>query len=348
MPAPAPGRNRSPLTPAMASPSFSSSPDTAWDESACIRHLWQPLGQAVQHPWVLQGIGDDAARLQLPGDQELVLSVDTLVADCHFPAAIDPHDLGWRALAVNLSDLAAMGAQPVAYTLALTVPTLEADWLAGLGRGLLALAQLHGIQLVGGDMTRGPLSLTLQVQGAVPAGQALLRSGARAGDLVCVSGHLGGAAAALHWLHSDSTDAAVKGVQQAYYRPQPRCELGRRLRGQASAALDISDGLALDLQRLLAASGVGARIHSEQIPVSPHAISLLGQQQALQQALSGGDDYQLCFTWPGSKASLIECVGDQQPVSVIGEVTPEPGLVVLADDRPVTLSQHGYDHFRQE
>ncbi|TVP57146.1 MAG: thiamine-phosphate kinase [Halomonadaceae bacterium] len=322
------------------------SPGQSWDERACIEHLWQPLGQAVQHPWVLQGIGDDGARLHLPADHELVLSVDTLVADCHFPAAIDPEDLGWRALAVNLSDLAAMGAQPVAYTLALTIPSLDAHWLTGLCRGLLALARLHGVQLVGGDMTRGPLSLTLQVQGAVPVGQALLRSGARCGDLVCVSGDLGAAAVALDWLDNDSNDAAITAVRQAYFRPTPRCELAYRLRGQASAALDISDGLALDLQRLLKASGVGARIHSEQIPVNPHARALQGQSRALQQALCGGDDYQLCFTWPGSEAALNACVGDQKQVTVIGRVTAEPGLVVLANGQPMTLAQPGYDHFR--
>ncbi|MDX1588261.1 MAG: thiamine-phosphate kinase [Oleiphilaceae bacterium] len=316
-----------------------------WNESDCIRHLWQPLGQSVRHPWVRQGIGDDAARLQLPGDQELVLSVDTLVADAHFPAGMDPELLGWRALAVNLSDLAAMGADPVAYTLAITAPSLDPDWLEGLARGLGSLATRHGVQLVGGDMTRGPLSLTLQVHGSVPEGQALLRSGASVGDLVCVSGDLGAAAAALGWLDSDSRAPAVLAVMEHYNRPQPRLALGRRLRGHASAALDISDGLALDLQRLLSASGVGARIEAERLPVNAHVQALKGPEEALRLALTGGDDYQLCFTWPGSRESLAACVGDEKPVSVLGTVTGEAGLVVLSQGRPMALTQAGYDHF---
>lgn len=316
-----------------------------WNESDCIRHLWQPLGQAVRHPWVKQGIGDDAARLQLPADQELVLSVDTLVADCHFPSGMNPEHLGWRALAVNLSDLAAMGADPVAYTLALTVPSLDPDWLQGLSRGLAALSREHGVQLVGGDMTRGPLSLTLQVHGALPAGKALLRSGAGAGDLVCVSGDLGGAAAALDWLHSDSDDEAVLGVLERYNRPQPQLALGHCLRGRASAALDISDGLALDLQRLLSASGVGASIRAEALPLNAHAIRLKGPQEALRLALTGGDDYQLCFTWPGSQETLDRCVGDQAQVTVLGTVTQTQGLVVLSQGQPMTLDAAGYEHF---
>jgi len=312
-----------------------------------IRHLWEPLGRAVTHPAVRQGIGDDGARLVVPAGHELVLSVDTLVEGGHFLPSIDPRDLGWRALAVNLSDLAAMGATPVAYTLALTCPGVSAPWFESFAAGLEELSRAHGIQLVGGDMTRGPLTLTLQVHGIVPENQALLRSGAGPGDLICVSGDLGAAAEALNWLESATDNADVAAVLARYHRPEPRVALGEQLRGQASAAIDISDGLLSDLGHVLRASGVGAEIDADRLPLNPAMLALAGRERALELALGGGDDYELCFTWPGTPATLEALLGDEHRVAVIGRITADTGLKLFDRGEPLTIGAAGHDHFRE-
>lgn len=317
------------------------------DEFDAIRRFWEPLGEAVRHPWVVAGIGDDGAIVRLPSDQELVLSVDTLVEGVHFPGGMNPHALGWRALAVNLSDLAAMGATPICYTLALTTPALDEDWLSSVAAGMAELAGDYGIQLVGGDMTRGPLTLTLQVQGAVPVGLALRRHGARPGDLVCVSGTLGEAGAALDYLTAIVEEGSHAGaVRQRYDFPLPRLSLGEALRGRASAAVDISDGLLADLGHITSASHCGARIESEKLPLSESLRALTGDR-ALSLAATAGDDYELCFTWPSSAGPLPTEEETGVPITVIGEIEKEPGIRYTRDGRVLEVARAGYSHFSE-
>ena len=317
------------------------------DEFDAIRRFWQPLGEAVRHPWVVAGIGDDGAIVRLPDDQELVLSVDTLVEDVHFPSGINPHALGWRALAVNLSDLAAMGATPICYTLALTTPRLDEDWLASVAAGMAELSGDYGIQLVGGDMTQGPLTLTVQVQGAVPAGLALRRHGARPGDRICVSGTLGDAGIALEYLACGAgNDPDIAAVLQRYYYPVPRVALSELLRGRASAAVDISDGLLADLGHITAASGVGARIDSESLPISS-SLWRLGGDRSVELAATAGDDYELCFTWPASAGPVPNEDEAGLPVKVIGEIEEAPGIRLLREGQPLDVWRSGYSHFSE-
>lgn len=318
------------------------------DEFELVRRFWEPLGQRVTHPAVRQGIGNDGAVVQIPAGQELVLSVDTLVQDVHFPADIDPRALGWRALAVNLSDLAAMGADPLCYTLALTLTETAEPWLEGFADGIGQLSALHGIQLVGGDMTRGPLTVTIQVQGLVPSGMALGRDGARPGDLICVSGSLGDAGEALNWLQSASeASPEIRAVLERYYYPTPRVALGQALSGRATAAIDVSDGLLSDLGHILAASGCGARVDYRSLPVSDALKSLAGEG-GWRLAATAGDDYELCFTWPDTEDTLAELASAAVPITVIGRIESQAGLRLMDGDASVELGAAGYRHFPEE
>lgn len=290
------------------------------------------------------GVGDDCAVLvPTPGARWLV-SCDMLVEGRHFLSTVDPARLGHKALAVNLSDLAACGATPRGFTLALALPRADEDWLRGFAHGLWALADASGIPLIGGDTTQGPLNLCITVFGEAPAGQALLRSGARVGDEVWVSGQLGDARLALEVFRGSVALAgdAFEQVRRAMELPTPRLALGQALRGVATAALDISDGLLGDLGHLLAASGVGATLDVDAMPRS----AVLAQQPgALQRTclLAGGDDYELVFTAPPGAA--LPDVG--VPLTRIGRIEAEPGLRVV-DARGVRVD-HGlrsFDHFK--
>jgi thiamine-monophosphate kinase len=293
------------------------------------------------------GVGDDAALLRVPAGQELALTMDTLVAGRHFPADAAPEDIGWKSLAVNLSDLAAMGAEPLGFTLALTLPEPSRDWLARFAQGLFELAGQFDVDLVGGDTTRGPLSITLAAYGQVPAGQALRRSGAKPGDLVCVTGTLGDAALAL-----DLGARAPETLALRLHRPLPRVPAGLALRGLASAAIDLSDGLAGDLRHILKASGVGADIQLNTLPRSEdflrlrHSVGgLFPGDHSLQYQLSGGDDYELCFCLPPQQLEVARSA-ITPAFSVIGVITPGPGLRWLdAAGTQVKLALGGYDHF---
>lgn len=292
------------------------------------------------------GIGDDAALLRLTPGHELVISTDTLNVGVHFFAEVPPADLGHKALAVNLSDLAAMGAEPLGFTLALSLPAIDADWCAALFAGMAATAAAHGIALVGGDTTRGPLSLTVTVLGEVPAGQALRRDRALPGDLIAVSGRLGDAAGALRALLAG--EAADPALRQALQRPEPRRALGRALRGLAHAAVDVSDGLLADLGHIARASGVVARVDSTRLPVST-ALKAARPSDWADCVLGGGDDYELCVTllpaaWPEAQARA-EALG--VPLTRIGECRApaageSPG--VWLDGAPAP-SRRGWDHF---
>lgn len=315
-------------------------------EFELIRRFFASAACAAGGEGIALGIGDDCALLQLPAGEQLAISTDTLVAGVHFPHAADPFLLGQRALAVSVSDLAAMGAAPVAFTLALTLSEARPDWLEGFARGLCTMAQGCGIGLVGGDTTRGPLSLTFTVFGRVPAGQALTRAGARAGDLLCVGGSLGDGAGALPLVLGERRDSGAEAdyLLQRYWAPQPQLALGQALRGRATAALDISDGLLADCGHIAAASGVALWIETARLPLSAALAGLHSRDFALNCALSGGDDYRLAFTLPASELAAVQAAWPE--VAVIGRVEAGQGVHLLdAAGQAVQPSALGYQHF---
>jgi thiamine-monophosphate kinase len=305
------------------------------------------FSRATRRDDVLLGVGDDAALLVPPPGQALVAATDTLVEGRHFLPGTPAAALGHQALAVNLSDLAAMGAEPAWALLALSLPASDEPWLAGFAEGLHALAERHGVALVGGDTVSGPLIITIEVLGFVPPELALRRSGARAGDLVCVSGSPGVAAAGLELLQSgratfESKDARV----QRFLHAEPRLALGRALRGVATAAMDVSDGLVGDLRKLAQASGVRACIDLERLPIAAElAILPLAEQERL--VLHGGDDYELLFTLPSDHFGLISRLAEAGGCSVrcIGAMIAGAGVECRREGAPVAMEGRGYDHF---
>ena len=315
-------------------------------EFELIRHYFAAASCAQAGEGVALGIGDDCALLQVPAGEQLAISTDTLVSGVHFPESPDPFLLAQRALAVSVSDLAAMGATPVGFTLALTLPRAEPDWLQGFARGLDQMAQHCAIRLIGGDTTRGPLSLTLTVFGRVPMGMALTRKGAQVGDLLCVGGELGDAAGALPLVlgQRQAEPAVAEPLLARYWSPVPQLELGLALRGKATAALDISDGLLADCGHIAAASGVALLIEQAQVPMSAVLLAFAGESVARQCALSGGDDYRLAFTLPATHLADLQQAG--WPVRVIGRVVAGQGVTLLdAQGQPVQLPRGGYQHF---
>lgn len=296
------------------------------------------------------GIGDDAALLNVPAGQQLVAAIDTLVDGVHFPHNTAAADIGWKALAVNLSDLAAMGATPAWALLALTLPSGDAVFVDGLATGFAQLAQTHRLALVGGDTTRGPLALSVAVHGFVPHGQALLRAGAQIGDAICVTGTLGDAAAGLMLLQeSGNADAHAAYLIERLNRPTPRVEAGLALRGQANACIDVSDGLLADLSHICMASGVGAAIDISRLPRSHALLDLLGEQASRDLALTGGDDYELCFTVPAERVGALQAELTRLGcgATMIGRIVEGSGVHVHdADGQPLAFERRGWDHFR--
>jgi thiamine-monophosphate kinase len=297
------------------------------------------------------GVGDDCALLAPALGMQLAVSCDMLVEGRHFFPDADPRALGHKSLAVNLSDLAACGAQPLAFTLALALPAADDAWLAPFAAGLLALADEHGCELVGGDTTRGPLNICITVFGEVPAGQALLRSGARAGDDVFASGTLGDARLALQALRGEIAlaPADLQAARARLERPTPRVALGLALRGVASSAIDISDGLAGDLGHILAQSGVGARLEADALLATMAApVQAVPAERRLECVLAGGDDYELAFTAPPQRRDAVARAARAAgvPVTRIGRIDAEPGLrVVDARGEPVPQRFASFDHF---
>ena len=292
------------------------------------------------------GVGDDAALLTVPPGRWLVVTTDTMVAGTHFLTGDDPAALGHKLLAVNLSDLAAMGADPAWFTLALTLPTVESDWLDAFAGGLFALADASGIELIGGDTTRGPLSLTVQALGTVPLALALRRDGAQPGDGVYVSGTLGDAALALA-LRLEGVLVPTK-LAVRLDRPTPRLALGRALRGCASAAIDISDGLIADLGHLCTRSGVGAEVDLAALPRSAAFDAAARGAQDTDKPLCGGDDYELCFTLPAAQETGVTALTAAAGCALtrIGRITAEPGVRCRdAAGRLLTPTRPGFDHF---
>jgi thiamine-monophosphate kinase len=305
------------------------------------------FSRPVRH--AVLGGGDDCALLQPAPGMHWAVSTDALVEGRHFLSTVPPDALGHKALAVNLSDLAACGARPVAFTLSLTLPRVDEAFLAGFAEGLYALAQAHDIELVGGDTTAGPLNIGITVMGEVPPGQALRRGGARAGDELWVSGRLGDARLALEAFRGQAIlrGEAFEAVRLAMERPQPRVALGLALRGVASAAIDLSDGLAGDLGHVLRASAVGATLRLADIPHGPH-VAACTEAQRRTCLLAGGDDYELLFAAPASARARVRdagaCAGT--PVTCIGTLDAAPGLrVVDGHGAPVALAERAFDHF---
>jgi thiamine-monophosphate kinase len=299
---------------------------------------------------VILGVGDDCALLQPPAGKELVVTIDTLVEGVHFAAGADPEGLGHKALAVNLSDLAAMGAEPAWVTLALTLPESDPLWLEGFSRGFLALATASGVRLVGGDTTRGPLSITVAAHGFVEPGEALRRDGARPGDLVYVTGTIGdGAVALLAQQGRYRPQQGEEELRMRLQRPTPRLDAGRALTGIATAAIDLSDGLVADLGHICERSGTGAELNLQAVPLSPAVRAYLQQGGEWQRVLTGGDDYELCFTLPPSRSNALESLQQQLDyhLTPIGRVVSETGLHWrMADGSELQLTSPGYEHFK--
>jgi len=295
---------------------------------------------------VVLGIGDDAALLAVPAGRQLVVAMDTLNAGVHFPDDTAPADIGWKALAVNLSDLAAMGAQPAWCTLSLSLPGPDAAWVDGFLGGFLSLAALHGVALVGGDTTRGPLSVCVTAHGLVEPGRARRRDGARVGDDVWVTGTPGDAGGALaQWRAGGTRDAALRARLD---RPTPRIEAGLALAGVAHAAIDVSDGLLADLGHVCAASGVGAQIELETLPASPMLAAAFDPEQRRVLQCTGGDDYELCFTVAQERREDIAAVAEACGVAMtrIGHIVAGDDVVALdRDGRRWVPPRRGFEHF---
>ncbi len=314
------------------------------DEFQLIQRFF---AQTVDDPDVLVGIGDDAAVVNATGP--LAMATDTLVEGVHFPKRTTADAIGYRILAVNLSDLAAMGAQPRWCTLALTIADADEQWLEGFTAGFFGLAAAHEVSLVGGDLTRGPLSATLHLVGSVETNGLLTRGDAHVGDDVYVTGSLGDAAAGLALINEDADDAGPehRALAERFYRPSPRVAAGRALASIASAAIDVSDGLIADLGHLCQASGCGAIIDVEHLPLSAELLALFPPQTAQAYALSGGDDYELCFTAAAAKAQAVEAALEASGASArrIGELVLGAGVECRRGGEPFSPAYAGHSHF---
>ncbi len=319
----------------------------ALSEFALIERYFRTCG--AQRGDVLLGVGDDAALLATPPGSDLVAATDTLVAGVHFPHQSPPASIGHRALAVNLSDLAAMGARPAWALLALTLPAAEEAWLAEFAAGFAALARAHEVALVGGDTTRGPLCVTVGLLGHVPHGAALTRSGARAGDALFVSGTLGDAAAglALEQGRLAAPADARAWLRERFLLPTPRMALGERLRGYASACIDVSDGLLADAGKLAAASRAGAQLAYDAVPLSEPLLAALGEERARELAFTGGDDYELCFAVHAENVArlLAELRPQRWGYTRIGVLCESAGAGVVREGTVMEFSHSGYEHF---
>jgi thiamine-monophosphate kinase len=314
------------------------------NEFELIYDLIAPLAGAGAD--VLVGIGDDGAVLAPPPGESLVVVVDTLVEGRHFPPDMNAADVGWRAAVVNLSDIAAMGATPRWATLALSLPSVDEPWLRGFIGGLMEALESAGVALVGGDTTRGPLTVTVQIIGSVPAAQALTRRGARPGDLVFVSGTLGDAAGGLALWGQGREDIAAQALAKRFRRPTPRLALGTALRGLASACIDVSDGLLADLGHIATQSGCGMQLEAARIPLSPELNDCFRLAEARQLATGGGDDYELAFTVPVVRRAALDALVVDCRLTLIGTVSIEQKMWLLDESGAMMgLNSAGFRHF---
>ncbi|HSW69008.1 MAG TPA: thiamine-phosphate kinase [Gammaproteobacteria bacterium] len=299
------------------------------NEFDVIKHFF--TSQKIARKDVALGIGDDAAIITPHEDQQIVITTDTLINGVHFPEKTAAYDIGFKALAVNLSDLAAMGATPAWLTLALTLPSVDETWLKEFSRGFFDLAEKYNAELIGGDLTKGPLTVTIQALGLVPFNQAITRSGAKPGDLIYVTNTLGDAAFAL-------VSTEFSGLKEKLNRPTPQIKIGEQLRGIAHAAIDISDGLVADLGHILEKSNAGAEIHVDALPLSD---ALRQHINKYEFALNGGDDYELCFTVPENKKNRVP-----KNCTCIGKITDSKKINLLfSDGTRYDLDKKGYQHF---
>ena len=300
---------------------------------------------------VILSVGDDCAITSIPSGYQLAITTDTLVEGTHFLPSISPADLAYKSVAVNLSDLAAMGATPTWMSLALTLPEIKEAWLAEFSQSLFAILDRYGVSLIGGDTTKGPLSITLTAQGFLPKNQGLFRHQAKVGDWIFVSGFLGDSAAGLDLLLQNRKieNESDRYFIQRHLHPTPRVELGLALRSFSCCALDISDGLLADLEHILERSQVGAEIYLENLPLSHYLCTQYEQTQAEKFALTGGEDYELCFTVSEEKREEMEQVLRSQGIKVtrIGQILPATsGLNLLKNGKKIALPTHiGFDHF---
>ncbi|MBC6904028.1 thiamine-phosphate kinase [Saccharophagus sp. K07] len=303
-----------------------------------------PLGTDV-----LLGIGDDCAIVQPPEGRQLVMSIDTMVDGVHFPHGTAPERIGVRAMCAALSDLAAMGARAHWFTMALTLPESDPEWVSAFAEGVFSVANRYECSLIGGDTTKGPLCVTVQVHGSVEPGKALRRSGARPDDVIYVTGNLGDGAAALAVIQKQLTVSAgtYSYLLKRFYAPTPRIPEGEMLVGMASAAIDVSDGLYADLGKICEASGVGAVVEVTSLPISEHWRSYTTEGQSQQWALTGGDDYQLCFTVPSEHAPRLDSwiAEGRINATAIGRITHKQELLLVKNGKPFELERRGYDHF---
>ena len=309
------------------------------------RHFTRPAANAVL------GVGDDCALVDVTNGMDLAVSTDTMVSGTHFFPDVDPENLGHKALAVNLSDMAAMGAMPYWAMLALTIPNVDHAWLAAFAKGFFDLAQEYNVSLIGGDTTRGPLTMTVTIMGEVPAGAALRRGGAKAGNDVWVTGNIGDAALAVAHRHGRIvlSEADYREAVLRLYEPTPRVALGQALRGLATSAIDVSDGLLADLTHICRLSGVGATVELAAVPVSSIGARHVHSDEGRNAILAGGDDYELCFTAHPNSRESIEDLTDvfDIPLTRIGQIKRGKGVSLLGSDgKPVKIDGRGYDHFK--
>lgn len=319
----------------------------AASEFALINKYFNALTE--EDPAVLCGIGDDAAVVRIPSDMEAVLTMDSMLQGVHFPEQTAATDIGYKALATSISDLSAMGARAKWALLSLSLPEMDEDWIRQFSQGFAQLARQHQISLIGGDTNKGPLSVTIQLQGLAPAGAVLRRNGARPGQSIYITGNLGDAGVGLDII---TNKRLVNEPHRSYFisrlnRPLIYADAGEKLRGIADSAIDISDGLAPDLDHILTASGVGAEIYMERLPLSEPMLASIDQACAWNYALTAGDDYQLCFTAAGHRRAVIDaCEGNDIPVSCIGTITNSGGLQCRQNNgKEFTPVGNGYRHF---
>ena len=320
------------------------------DEFSLIKQYFdRPSTQSAKaNPQLIKGIGDDCAILSVPMGKELVFSIDTFVEGVHFPVDAKPEDIAWRLLGAAVSDLAAMGATPNHFTLALTLPELSNEWLQHFSENLAQAADHYQITLVGGDTTKGPLTLSVQVQGFVDTGKALLRSGAQIDDVICVTGTLGDSRAGLSLLASNDDSDIHRYLLKRFYRPQARVSTGLLINQYANACIDISDGLLADLGHILVSSDKGACIDAQAIPLS-RAIKAVAGDDALDWALTGGEDFELCFTLSATNWSLLQqALVDTEHlvvISKIGTIKAGSGIEIYQDAKWQSIAAGGYNHF---
>jgi thiamine-monophosphate kinase len=295
------------------------------------------------------GIGDDAALFKVKDGNQLAVSTDMLVAGTHFFEDCEPYYIGWKSLAVNVSDMAAMGAKPKWATLAIALPDVNETWLAEFSRGFFACAEAYSVDLIGGDTTHGSLNISVTIMGEVEAGKALVRSGAKADDDIWISGVVGNAALGLQSLlkNIDLTASEQSACLQDLYMPQPRVQLGLALSGLATSCIDISDGLLADLSHILNVSKLGADIHLDKVTCLASMKQRLQETVVAQAILAGGDDYELCFTAQAKNRATIQAISAQLglPLTCIGKTNAVPSLNVYYESQPLHLNQFGYDHF---